>query len=147
MLKKLDFLNKLAAIKPVELANPQTTKEEAMRLCVDIMRILAECEPYKVGLKSSDYAIVCDILKDIGCVKIDKLKLVHPDFISNNPTIDKAQKSPDDLSFPLSVINNLLSADSGSFVYVIEKSFGKNNWCDTWLQNHENKAKTEEETM
>ena len=141
-----DFWKMLAKLKPINLLSPETTKKEAFEFCANVMRIFAKYNLDELGFNHDDFVDICELLIDKGCISFinySKLQEKHPEFFpSDKKYIDDPIKEPNDLSFPISAMANVIKNKE----MAAGMCFGPNDWCDQWLKSYE-KFIEENETL
>ncbi|MGN1201545.1 MAG: hypothetical protein ACI4R8_04770 [Candidatus Caccovivens sp.] len=126
----------LLEIEPVDLKSRNTSNEDAVKFCREVLTVLMGCE--NLNFNGTEQMYISDALKSIGCVKY---KNAANQFKSNKTeTIGCISEKPNSIEFPLECFTRLIDADQDTFSYGLSKILDggeKHSWVASWLSAQE----------
>ena len=121
----------LEKIQPVDLTSEETSPESAMKMCIDVMTVIAKCERFL--LNEEQHKLFTDKLKSLGCTSFrTAAKKFQPDS-TLLPTLTKEKN----IAFPLTAFDALINCNSSSFnsnLEVIAGGAPLNGLTTDWLK-------------
>ncbi len=112
----------LAKIKPADLSSSETTKEDAMNLCKDVMTVILKCRYISDNFKNVETRkIFQKSLRDLGCVEYEQANEKFFE-LGKNVTEGRSVYAGCSIEFPLHCFSRLLKDEGGnSFVDEMKK--------------------------
>ncbi len=125
-----DIFKALKQIKPCDLTDENTTIEDAVEFCKDIMMVFVEAA--ELDLPPPNQLRLVDTLKQLGACTYDN---AAGQFKTDGKTLQI--KAPNNVEFPLSFFSQIIGTTSRSYRYGYLKATDggeKYSWASEWIQ-------------
>ena len=134
ILSAKELIVELMELNPVDLFLVETTEQEALNHCKNVLKIILRAE--KVKFSKNERGMLNDVMSIIGCIN----KKCDENSLNKRQTLDQVVEKNNKLKFPLTTFNQLTEDNSHRFM----KSFTritKGGFSDSpagkWLQAQE----------
>lgn len=130
----------LSDVEPCYLFHFNTTHEDAIRFCKEIMDIIQRCQD--LHFEPEQQKEFSSMLTILGASGNDKLA---EKFISGETSIGALMNTKNNIEFPASVFDQLIDADINKFNFnlsLVTDGGLKNSWIGGWLKTQKEHEKS-----